>query len=578
MLEEDRVLGGDRAPGVRVCPDIDVPGHCGADPIQWQSYRPACVFGRVLCALWGTVFPGQGEQDTQRGQKGHCPVLGSCFGGLVLRLCRFGVIPPRKRVKQCRRRICAYPQKSAVGLRGQRKYFCRKSRLYYSIEEFPSPFIWGISMYITEFFAILSAFLLQRRRKFGILNSGFVSADADRKGYQAMAKQITVSPEELAAQQQFAHRVREYYRVGDRPSPLALVRTYGCQQNVSDSEHIKGLLADMGFGFTEDPAEADLVLFNTCAVREHAEDRVFGNIGALKSYKTRRPGMILGVCGCMVQQEHITEKLKKSYPYVDLIFGTHVLHRLPELLWQVLISGRRVSEIPDSAGVIAEGLPVYRDGGVKGWLPIMYGCNNFCSYCIVPYVRGRERSRDPEAVVEEARQMVAAGYKEITLLGQNVNSYGRYLDRIRTARRLVPDAAFTSDVIVGFPGETREDFEETLRLIREVEFVSLYTFIYSPREGTPAAKLPDPTPAETKTKWFREMTALQESIAAKRQASRVGTVHQALLESAADGIIEARLNDNTVVRVPGDAARLGQTVSVRITEAKNFVSFGEIVE
>ncbi len=506
-------------------------------------------------------------------------------------------------------------------------------------------------MYITEFFAILSAFLLQRRRKFGILNSGFVSADADQKGYQAMAKQITVSPEELAAQQQFAHRVREYYRVGDRPSPLALVRTYGCQQNVSDSEHIKGLLADMGFGFTEDPAEADLVLFNTCAVREHAEDRVFGNIGALKSYKMRRLGMILGVCGCMVQQEHITEKLKKSYPYVDLIFGTHVLHRLPELLWQVLTSGRRVSEIPDSAGVIAEGLPVYRDGGVKGWLPIMYGCNNFCSYCIVPYVRGRERSRDPEAVVEEARQMVAAGYKEITLLGQNVNSYGRgtavdfpellrrvnaidgdflirfmtshpkdatdelfaaiaeckkvsrhihlpfqsgsdrilkqmnrgythdrYLDRIRTARRLLPDAAFTSDVIVGFPGETREDFEETLRMIREVEFVSLYTFIYSPREGTPAAKLPDPTPAETKTKWFREMTALQESIAAKRQASRVGTVHQALLESAADGIIEARLNDNTVVRVPGDAARLGQTVSVRITEAKNFVSFGEIVE
>ena len=466
-----------------------------------------------------------------------------------------------------------------------------------------------------------------------------------------MTKQVTVSPAELETQRQYAQRVREYYRADDRPSPLALVRTYGCQQNVSDSEHIKGLLAEMGFGFTEEPAEADLVLFNTCAVREHAEDRVFGNIGAMKAYKTRRPGMILALCGCMVQQEHITEKLKKSYPYVDLIFGTHVLHRLPELLWQVLENGKRVSEIPDSAGVIAEGLPVRRDGGFKGWLPIMYGCNNFCSYCIVPYVRGRERSRDPEAVVEEARQMVAAGYKEITLLGQNVNSYGRgtavnfpellrrinaiegdflirfmtshpkdatdelfsaiaacekvshhihlpfqsgsdrilkqmnrgythaqYLDRIQTARRLIPDAAFTSDVIVGFPGETREDFEETLRLIREVGFVSLFTFIYSPREGTPAAKMPDPTPAATKTQWFKEMTALQESIAAKRQAARVGTVHRALLESSADGITEARLADNTVVRVPGGENRIGQVVSVKITEAKSFVSLGEIVE
>lgn len=463
----------------------------------------------------------------------------------------------------------------------------------------------------------------------------------------------TVTPEELEAQKRYALKVREHYISDEHPTPLALVRTYGCQQNVSDSEHIKGMLAEMGFGFTEEPSEADFILFNTCAVREHAQDRVFGNVGALKAYKRRKPGLIIALCGCMVQQEHVAEKIQKSYPFVDLVFGTHVMHRLPELIWRVISGGKRVKEIPTEDGVIAEGLPVHRDGGLKGWLPIMYGCNNFCSYCIVPYVRGRERSRDPEEVVAEAREMVKAGYKEITLLGQNVNSYGRYtdygvnfpellrrinaiegdfiirfmtshpkdatnelfdtiaqcekvshhfhlpfqsgsnrilkemnrgytreqyLDRVRYARSVIPDIAFTSDVIVGFPGETREDFEETLSLIREVGFVSLFTFIFSPREGTPAAKMADPIPAETKSAWFQEMTALQEEIAAKRQATQIGKVYRALLETIADGYVEARLADNTVVRVQADPSRLGEYVHVKITDARSWICVGEILD
>ncbi|MBR5135009.1 MAG: radical SAM protein, partial [Clostridia bacterium] len=244
-----------------------------------------------------------------------------------------------------------------------------------------------------------------------------------------MAHTRVISPEELAAQRPFTKRIREYYEfLMPQTSPLACVRTYGCQQNVSDSERIKGMLAAMGFGFTDSPDEADLILFNTCAVREHAEDRVFGNVGALKNLKRRKPHLLIVLCGCMVQQEHIAQRFYKSYPFVNLICGTHVLYRFPELLCGVIEEQKRRVEIPDEDGNIAEGIPVHRDGTFKAWLPIMNGCNNFCTYCIVPYVRGRERSRDPEAVIAEAKELVAAGYKEITLLGQNVNSYGKGAD------------------------------------------------------------------------------------------------------------------------------------------------------
>ncbi len=439
---------------------------------------------------------------------------------------------------------------------------------------------------------------------------------------------------------------------GDIKSPLAHVRTYGCQQNVSDSERIKGMLAQMGFGFTEEPEQADLILFNTCAVREHAEDRVFGNVGALKSIKRRRPGTLIALCGCMVQQEHVAEKIKNSYPFVDLIFGPHVIHRFPELLYNALAGSKRVIEIPDSDGTIVEDLPVRRDGNFKAWLSIMYGCNNFCTYCIVPYVRGRERSRDPERILEEARELVKSGYKEITLLGQNVNSYGKgeehgvdfpellkrindipgdflirfmtshpkdatprlfdtiaqcekvarhfhlpfqagsnrilklmnrgytreqYLELIDYARSVIPGISFTSDVIVGFPGETREDFEQTLDLIRRVGFTSLFTFIYSPRKGTPAARMEDPVPHEVKTQWFREMTTLQEEIAAAHSASMVGTVRRALIEDAGDGFLEARLSENIVVRVEGDRSLIGNFAMVEITGARSWILTGKIL-
>ena len=469
-----------------------------------------------------------------------------------------------------------------------------------------------------------------------------------------MANTRVISAEELAAQQPFSSRVKAYYRdlLPDR-LPLAFVRTYGCQQNVSDSEHLKGMLAAMGFGFTETADEADLILFNTCAVREHAEDRVFGNVGALKNLKRRRPHLLIVLCGCMVQQEHIAERFYKSYPFVNLICGTHMLYRFPELLCGVVEKHKRTVAIPQEDGNIAEGIPVVRDGTFKAWLPIMNGCNNFCTYCIVPYVRGRERSRHPDDVLAEARELVAAGYKEITLLGQNVNSYGKgedhgvdfpellrrinaiegdflirfmtshprdatkelfdtiascekvsrhfhlpvqsgssrvlkvmnrhytreqYLELIAYARSVVPDISFTSDIIVGFPGETREEFEETLSLIEEVGYVSLFTFIYSPREGTPAAAMPDPVSAEEKVAWFQEMTALQERLSAKRTAVMVGKEYKTLIETATDHFLEARLPNNVIVRVQGDASLVGRHAIVRITEAKSWILFGDIID
>lgn len=462
-----------------------------------------------------------------------------------------------------------------------------------------------------------------------------------------------ISQEELQKQAPYREKVREHYiNVKVDAPPLACIRTFGCQQNVADSERIKGMLAQMGFEFTDDVESADFILFNTCAVREHACDRVFGNVGALKHIKRRRPDVIIAVCGCMVQQPHVAEKLKESYPFVGLVFGTHVIHQLPELLWTALQQRKQLSVTPDNDGVIAEGIPVIRDGSFKAWLPIMYGCNNFCTYCIVPYVRGRERSRDPEIILAEARDLVAQGYKEITLLGQNVNSYGKgeehgvgfaellrrinripgdftirfmtshpkdatkelfdtiaacekvsrhfhlpfqsgsnrilkamnrrytreqYLDLVAYARSVISDISFTSDVIVGFPGETREDFKETLSLVEQVGFTSLFTFIYSPRKGTPAAMMDDPIPMETKTAWFRELSDLQEDLSGQRLAKLVGTEQRALLENAEDGYVEARLASNSVVRVQADSSLVGRYAMIRIDDARSWIMHGTVL-
>lgn len=451
-------------------------------------------------------------------------------------------------------------------------------------------------------------------------------------------------------------KVKEILSCRFQEQPLAFVHTYGCQGNVADGERIKGMLGEMGYGFTDTVEEASLVLYNTCAVREHAQDRVIGNIGALKHYKARHPDAVVAACGCMMQQAHVAQKIRKSFPFVDLVFGTHVVHQLPELLYTVLREKKRVFSLPEAQGVIAEGLPVVRESSIKAFLPVMYGCNNFCSYCVVPYVRGRERSRAFEDVLCEARELVAAGYKEITLLGQNVNSYGKtlegapdfpallrainaidgaftirfmtshprdcthelldamaecekvakhlhlpfqsgsdrvlkamnrhytraqYLALVDYARRVMPELSLTSDVIVGFPGETYEEFRETLSLVEAVEFTSLFTFIFSPREGTPAAKLEDPVAHKEKTRWFKELTDLQAAIAAKRTAAMVGRTYRVLAEGvsrAGAQLVTGRTSGNVVIDFPAPRDIIGQFVPVKVTHARTWILDGELAD
>ena len=445
----------------------------------------------------------------------------------------------------------------------------------------------------------------------------------------------------------------------DGRTPLAFTHTYGCQGNVSDGERINGMLARMGFAFTDSPENADFILYNTCAVREHAEDRVFGNVGALKHVKNRNPKLIIALCGCMVQQEKVANRIYQSYPHVNLVFGTHVISRFPELLYKTLTGGKRVFELSQADNSICEELPVRRDNQVKAWLPIMYGCDNFCTYCIVPHVRGRERSRDASKILAEARDLIAAGYPDITLLGQNVNSYAvknavssdgedwnfpkllreidkiegdyvlrfmtshpkdcteelltamaecrhtahhlhlpvqcgsnrvlkamnrhytreQYLALVRIAREKMPDISLTSDIIVGFPGETYEEFQETLSLIREVKYTSLFTFIYSAREGTPAAKLDDPVTHAEKAKWMKELLETQEAIAAERCNAMIGTRHRVLVESvdARDDSLFCRTGTNIVVKCMGQPTLVGQFAECEITSAKNWVLQGQFV-
>ncbi len=455
-------------------------------------------------------------------------------------------------------------------------------------------------------------------------------------------------------QSEYIHLIAEIMEVRKRGKiPLAAIHTYGCQQNVADSEKIKGILAQAGFDFTEDNEKADFILFNTCAVREHAEDRVFGNVGALKALKKRHPSILIALCGCMMEQQHIADKIYKSFPFVGLVFGTHCLHILPELMYRSLLDGKRVFLRGNDDGALHEGLPVKRDCSFKAWLPIMYGCNNFCTYCIVPYVRGRERSRQSSAILSEARSMINSGCKDITLLGQNVNSYGRgleekisfsdlllkideidgeywlrfmtshpkdctpalidaiaesrhisshlhlpvqcgsdrilkamnrrydrkkYIEIVNYARERIPEISLTSDIIVGFPGETYEDFKQTLSLVREVEFTSLFTFIYSPRVGTPAAQMPDPVSYEEKSKWFSELLEVQSEIAAKRCASMVSKTYMVLVESenAKTGELTARTSGNIIVEFKGDKSLIGSFCRVRITSAKNWILKGEL--
>ena len=465
---------------------------------------------------------------------------------------------------------------------------------------------------------------------------------------------ISVSAEELARQKEFTALAASLVQQRFESAPKAFVHTYGCQGNVADGERLKGMLEQMGYVMTEELEEADLVLYNTCAIREHAEDRVFGNVGALKNIKAAKKDMKILLCGCMMQQERVAKKIRTSYPFVDIVFGTHVIHRLPEFLYKSLSAGKKIYELPDEDGVIVEDMPLHRDSDFKAWIPVMYGCNNFCTYCIVPYVRGRERSRDPELIIAEAKELVAKGYKEITLLGQNVNSYGKYPDygcnfsqllrelnaiegdfiiRFMTshpkdcthelletmakcekvakhlhlpfqsgsnrvldamnrrytrekylglleyAYSLMPELSVTSDVIVGFPGETYEEFSETVTLVEQANFTSMFTFIFSPREGTKAAAMPDPVSREEKGKWFRELLDAQEKVAAKRTASMVGKTYRVLCESVSKGgLIEGRTEGNIIIEFPADTSVIGSFRNVKVTESLTWILRGELCD
>ena len=457
-----------------------------------------------------------------------------------------------------------------------------------------------------------------------------------------------ISAEDLQRQAEVAEYIHEFWQKQGK-TPVAYVETYGCQQNEADSEQLRGLLQRCGYGFTDTAEGADLILVNTCAIREHAAQRVFGNVGALVHTKRRHPGQKIFVCGCMMGQPEISERMKNSYPHVDGIFSPHHLWQFPEHLYRVLIRHKKAWAVEDSAGAIAEGLPTVRTNKRKAWVSIMYGCNNFCTYCIVPYVRGRERSRLPEDILNECRALIAGGYRELTLLGQNVNSYGKdlglgtdfadllgqiaeldgdfvlrfmtshprdashklfdvmashekiakqfhlpfqsgndrilkemnrhynraqYLELIAYGRSLMPDIVFTSDVIVGFPGETEAEFEDTVSLIEQVRFDALFTFIYSPRPGTPAAKMPDPTTKEEKNRRFDRLVAVQNAISEEKHRAYVGKTLRVLVDGRDGDFLTARTDGGRLVRFTGDGALIGQFANVTITTSTTWSLVG----
>ena len=479
------------------------------------------------------------------------------------------------------------------------------------------------------------------------------------KEHILMYKREEIAPEKIEEQRALCAQIRS--ELNRERQHYALVDTYGCQQNESDSEILRGWLRDMGYEMTEDEAQADVIVVNTCAIREHAEMRVFGNVGALVHQKKKNPELIVALCGCMAQKEEIREKVKRSFQVVDLCFGPHEVWRFPSLLVQAReVHGRsgnkgRVFAAEESEGVIAEDLPRLRQDGVKAWLAIMNGCNNYCSYCIVPYVRGRERSRRHEDVLREVAELAALGYKDITLLGQNVNSYGKelegnmdfadlltaanaidgdfrlrfmtshpkdatdklfeamakgekcmpqlhlpvqagsdailhamnrhytaeqYLRKVESARKLIPDLVITTDMIVGFPGETEEDFQQTLDLVRAVEFDSMFTFIYSRRPGTKAAALPDNASREEIQDRFDRLTALANEISERRHASCVGKDYRVLIDgksSIGEYNLTSRTEGGRLVHLKGGDELIGRYADVHVTDSNTYSLFGNII-
>ena len=448
-----------------------------------------------------------------------------------------------------------------------------------------------------------------------------------------MAKLIT--KEQMAEQESYIMKLKEEnmrYAAQNGHAKLALTETYGCQQNENDTERIRGMLRQAGFDFTDDSNKADVVIYNTSAVRENAEQKDFGRLDILKHIKEERKDMVIGVCGCMVQQEHITEKIKKVHEHVDLVFGTHALYKMPELLYRAIHEKKTVVDIDSSDGAIAEDIPIMRDDDKKAWVSVMYGCNNFCSYCIVPYVRGRERSRTPESVIAEVKELVARGCSEFALLGQNVNSYGKDLDidvdfadlicmvndidgverirfmtshpkdlsdklidaiaecdkfsklllaKIEKVKKRIPNISLSTDIIVGFPTETKEDFEETLDVLRKVEYDNIFSFIYSRREGTPAAKLDFVLTDEEIHENFNKLLEVQNEISKRKNEAYVGRVEKVLVDGVSkndETTLSGRCDSSKIVNFKGDKSLIGKYIDVRITEAHTWSLNGEIAE
>ncbi|WEG11546.1 tRNA (N6-isopentenyl adenosine(37)-C2)-methylthiotransferase MiaB [Pullulanibacillus sp. KACC 23026] len=435
-----------------------------------------------------------------------------------------------------------------------------------------------------------------------------------------------------------------------------LIRTYGCQMNEHDTEVMAGILEEIGYTSTELEEEADIILLNTCAIRENAENKVFGEIGHLKAYKTENPDLIVGVCGCMAQEEAVVNRILEKHQHVDLIFGTHNIHRLPQLLKEALLSKEMVLEVWSKEGDVIENLPKARKGNIRAWVNIMYGCDKFCTYCIVPYTRGKERSRHPQEIIDEVRELARQGYKEVTLLGQNVNAYGKdlndgtyrlsqlmddirhigiprvrfttshpwdftddlidvlakggnlvehihlpvqsgnsdvlkimgrnysrekYLELFHKLKKAIPHASFTTDIIVGYPNETEEQFQDTLSLVEECEFDGAYTFIYSPRPGTPAAKMTDNVSLEVKKERLQRLNKVVNEHALKSNQRLEGQIVEVLVEGPSkknEEVLSGHTRMNKLVNFKGPKTLIGELVNVRIVQTKTWSLDGELVE
>lgn len=466
-------------------------------------------------------------------------------------------------------------------------------------------------------------------------------------------ERVFVAPEELEKQKHFMALVRRSNQGSRREYTII---TIGCQMNENDSEKLAGMLMEMGYEKSDDTDKSDLIIYNTCCVRKNAELKVYGHLGAMKKLKKKNPGLIIAVCGCMMQQKEAVEHIRSKYSHVNIVFGTHNLYRFPEMLYNAIESDAMFLEVMEADGSIAEGLPIARADGIKAWVSIMYGCNNFCSYCVVPYVRGRERSRKPEDIIEEVKSLGREGYKEITLLGQNVNSYGKdldektdfpsllyslnnqadgiervrfvtshpkdlsddlinvmkgggkicesmhlpvqsgstrvlsamnrkysrehYLERVEKLRESVPGISLTTDIIVGFPGETEEDFEETLSLVEKVKFDMAYTFIYSPRAGTPASTMENQLDEKTKKRRFNRLVELQNRISKELNMKLKGSDVVVLVEGTSKtnrDFYTGRTRTNKIVNFKGNEQMVGKLVMVNIEKVMTWYLSGTVV-